>query len=152
MYSIGDIVLLRFKGNYKTNDLKSIVNGYHPVLLVGILQDNKVRIASMSSNQKQMDKHRPHDVVLDDWSSSGLKKKTYVNVSATGIIDDSNIFKVIGRLTSKDLSKVLGTLKNTQQKQILESQTIHNTGYPEYLDYYYDDSGNIIFMSLEENI
>lgn len=150
MYSIGDIVLLRFKGNYKTNDLKSIVKGYHPVLLVEILEDNKVRIASMSSNQKQMDKYRPHDVVLDDWSSSGLKKKTYVNVSATGIIDDSNIFKVIGRLTSKDLSKVLGTLKNTQQKQILECQTIHNTGYPEYLDYYYDDSGNAVFMSLED--
>lgn len=145
-YKPGQVVNLKFNENYKTADLKTIVNGKHPVLVVDVFSNDKIRIASMSSNMKQIQKHRPHDIVLDDWKQAGLQKQTYVNVSATGIIDDSNVYKVIGMLTRKDLNKILSAMSQTKQKQILESQTIHNTGYPEYLDYKIDKYNRRIFI------
>jgi len=146
-YKPGQIVNLKFNGNYKTVDLKTIVNGKHPVLIIDVFSNNRIRIASMSSNMKQIQKHRPHDIVLDDWKEAGLQKQTYVNVSATGVIDDSNVYKVIGVLTRKDLNKILSAIGRTKQKQVIETYKIYNTGEPEYLDYY-DSKGNKIIMPL----
>lgn len=147
-YKPGQIVNLKFNGNYKTADLKTIVNGKHPVLIIDVFSNNRIRIASMSSNMKQIQKHRPHDIVLDDWKQAGLQKQTYVNVSATGVIDDSNVYKVIGMLTPKDLNKILSAVGRTKQKQVIEAYKIYNTGEPEYLDYYFDSKGNKIIMPL----
>lgn len=146
MYNIGDIIKLKFRGNYKTPLLQKIINGKHPMLIVDIPQKNRVTIASMSSDQKQIAKQRKHDVVLQDWDQEGLSRQTYVDVSSTGTIDDSNVFTVIGHLTQKDLRKVLSTLKQTTQRQIIESNTIYNTGYPEFLNYKLDDYGRKIFV------
>lgn len=67
VYNVGDVVHLKFNGNYKTQLLKNVVNQKHPVLIVNTFKNNKIQIASMSSNQNQMNKNRFHDVVLKEW-------------------------------------------------------------------------------------
>ena len=145
MYSVGDVVHLKFNGNYKTQTLKNIINQKHPVLIVNTFENNKIQIASMSSNQNQMNKNRFHDVILKEWKKSGLDKETYVDISTTGIIDESNVYKVLTRLTQKDINEVIKRLNKVSQRQILESQVVYNTGYPEYLDYKIDKYNRRIF-------
>ena len=147
-YKSGQIVNLRFDGNYKTTDLKTIVNGRHPVLIVDIFSNNKIRIASMFSNMKQIQKNRPHDIVLDDWKQAGLQKQIYVNISAIGILDDSNVYKVIGMLMHKDLNKILSVMSCTKQKQVIETYKVYNTGAPKYFDYFIDKYGNIKYLDI----
>lgn len=149
----GDIVLLNHKGSYKTKLLSSIVKSNHPILVLSTLSGNRIRIATMSSNiNSNSVKNLSHNVILTSLNGTGLSKPTYVDTSSTGIIDESNIYKVIGSVSQPDLNKIINEYNKTKQRQVVESYKIYNTGEPEYLDYYYDDSGNTIFMSLEENI
>lgn len=151
MVKRGDIVLLSHKGNYKTKLLSSIVKSNHPILVLSTLLGNKIRIATMSSNiNSNSVKNLSHNVVLTDLSGTGLSKPTYVDTSSTGIIDESNIYKVIGSVSQTDLNEIINEYSKVKQRQVVETYKIYNTGEPEYLDYYYDDSGNAIFMSLED--
>lgn len=153
MVKRGDIVLLNHKGNYKTKLLSSIVKSNHPILVLSTLSGNRIRIATMSSNiNSTAVKNLSRNVVLTSLSGTGLSKPTYVDTSSTGIIDESNIYKVIGSVSQPDLNKIINEYSKTKQRQVIEGYKIYNTGEPEYLDYYYNDSGNAIFMSLEENI
>ena len=153
MVKRGDIVLLSHKGNYKTKLLSSIVKSNHPILVLSTLSGNRIRIATMSSNiNSNSVKNLSHSVIITSLSGTGLTKHTYVDTSSTGIIDESNIYKVIGSVSQPDLNNIINEYNKTKQRQVVESYKIYNTGEPEYLDYYYDDSGNTIFMSLEENI
>lgn len=153
MVKRGDIVLLNHKGNYKTKLLSSIVKSNHPILVLSTLSGNRIRIATMSSNiNSNAVKNLSRNVILTSLNGTSLSKPTYVDTSSTGIIDESNIYKVIGSVSQPDLNKIINEYSKTKQRQVVESYKIYNTGEPEYLDYYYDDSGNAIFMSLEENI
>ena len=151
MYNLGDIVKLKFKGNYKTPLLQKIINGKHPMLVVDVPQKGRITIASMSSDQNQMYKKRKHDVILQDWDREGLSRQTYVDVSSTGTIDDFNVFAVVGHLTQRDLRKVLSTLKQTTQRQVIESNTIYNSGYPEFLNYKIDNFGRKVFVDFGDS-
>lgn len=150
-YKPGDVVHLKFSNNYKTQQLKNVVNQKHPVLIVNVFSNGQIQIASMSSNQGQMDKNRFHDVILDDWVKSGLDKKTYVDVSTTGIIDSFNVHKVLTHLTNKDLFKVISRLNKVTQRQLFESNTIYNTGYPEFLNYKIDNFGRKVFVDFGDS-
>lgn len=55
-YKPGQIVNLKFNGNYKTADLKTTVNGKHPVLIINIFSNNRIRIASMQLLNSSPDK------------------------------------------------------------------------------------------------
>lgn len=151
MIKRGDIVKLKYNGNYKTKLLKNIVNSDHPILILSELPNNKIRIATMSSNiNSDAVKNLSRNVILTNLKGTGLSKSTYVDTSSTGIIDESNIYKVIGKVSQSDLNNILNEYSKTKQRQVIEAYKVYNTGYPEYLDYYYDDLGNIIFMLLED--
>lgn len=152
MVKRGDIVLLNHKGSYKTKLLSSIVKSNHPILVISTLPNNKIRIVTMSSNMNSNSvKNLSRNVILTDLSKTGLSKPTYVDTSSTGIIDEDNVYKIIGSVSQSELNNILNKYVKTKQRQVIETYKIYNTGEPEYLDYYYDDSGNIIFMPLEEH-
>lgn len=139
----GDIVKLKYNGNYKTQLLKNIVNSNHPILILSTLPNNKIRIATMSSNiNSDAVKNLSRNVILTDLNGTGLSKSTYVDTSSTGIIDESNIYKIIGKVNQSDLNNILNEYSKTNQRQVVESNKIYNTGYPEYLDYTIDTYGN----------
>lgn len=147
--NVGDIVHLKMNGNYKTNILSALVKQKHPLLVVEVFnRTSQVRIATMSSNINQVKNITPHNVLLNDWKAAGLHKPTYVDVSSTGIIDDSNVFRILGNLTRKDWLRISLQLSKTSQRQIVEAYKIYNTGYPEYLDYFIDLEGNINYVEV----
>lgn len=149
MPKVGDVVHLKMNVSYKTRILTNIVRQKHPILIVDVFPStSQVKIATMSFNINQVKRSTPSNVLLDDWKIAGLHKPTYVDVSSTGIIDDSYIFKTIARITTRDLVKVSTQLSKTKQRQVIEAYKIHNTGEPEYLDYYFDSKGNKIIMPL----
>ena len=143
----GDIVLLNHKGSYKTKLLSSIVKSNHPILVLSTLSSNRIRIATMSSNiNSNSVKNLSHNVILTNLRGTGLSKPTYVDTSSTGIIDESNIYKVIGSVSQADLNTILNEYSKTKQRQVVESYKIYNTGEPEYIDYFVDNSGKINYV------
>ena len=149
MPKIGEVVHLRMNATYKTKVLTNLVRQKHPVLIVDVFPlTSEIKIVTMSSNINQVKIKTPSNVLLDDWKVAGLHKPTYVDVSSTGIIDDSTIFKTLTRITTKDLVKVSAQLAKTKQRQVIETYKIYNTGEPEYLDYYYDSKGRKIILPL----
>lgn len=152
MSNSGDIVLLKFNGNYKTRLLRNIVKQKHPVLVLQVYNSgNDILIASMSSqiNNSAVQKY-PHNVVLSDLTNTGLNKQTYVDTSSTGIIDSSNIYKTIGQVSTTDKYRIDKAFYNVNRRQLLETYKIYNTGNPEYLDYYLDENRRMIFLDVEK--
>ena len=144
MFNAGDIVLLKTNGSYKTNTLKNLVKQKHPILIIQTFPaQSKIEIATMSSNINQVKVNLPSNVLLDNWQFSGMHKPTYVDVSSTGVIDDNNVFIIIGHLS---LTEVLKQVQNTKQRQVIETYKIYNTGKPEYIDYFIDASGKINYI------
>ena len=148
-----DVVHLKFKGNYKTDLLRTdIVGNKHPVLVLETLPNDKLRICTISHKMDQTDLNkthnppRPYNVALYDWKQAGLDYASYVDVSTNGIIDASNVFKVIGSISIKDYVNVLNQFKISSQRNLLEYYKIYNTGAPEYLDYYINDNGNTEYL------
>ena len=148
-----DVVHLKFKGNYKTDLLRTdIVGNKHPVLVLETLPNDKLRICTISHKMDQTDLNkthnppRPYNVVLYDWKQAELDYASYADVSTNGIIDASNVFKVIGSISIKDYVNVLNQFKISSQRNLLEYYKIYNTGAPEYLDYYVDDNGNTEYL------
>lgn len=147
MIKRGDIVLLKHNGNYRTQLLTNIVKSNHPILVLLTLSGNRIRIATMSSNiNSNSVKNLSHNVVLTDLKGTGLSKPTYVDTSSTGIIDESNIYKVIGSVSQADLNTILNEYSKTKQRRVIETYKIYNTGKPEYIDYFVDNSGKINYI------
>ena len=152
-----NVVHLKFQGNYKTKLLKhDIVSKGHPVLVLDVLPNNQIRICTISHQMYQTDQivqhnpPRPYNVVLDDCKSANLHQPSYTDVSTTGIIDVSNVHKILGSISSQDYNKVIKQFRITKQRTVLESGKIYNTGDPEYLDYTIDKNGVKHFLIEEE--
>lgn len=58
---------------------------------------------------------------------------------------------MLTHLTQKDINEVIKRLNKVAQRQVLESQVVYNTGYPEYLDYKIDKYNRKIFTDFEDN-
>ena len=102
----------------------------------------------MTLNINQVKSSNPHNVLLNDWKVARLHKPTYVDVSSTGIIDDSNVFRILGSITRRDWLRISTQLSKTSQRQVIETYKVYNTGEPEYLDYFVDKEGNINYVEI----
>ena len=148
MPNLGEVVKLKYNNKYKTLLLQNIVKSNHPVLILEVLLNNKIRICSLSSRMSRVTKSYPSNIALKDWKRAGLNKPTYADVSTTGIIDDSNIFKTYGKLSATDIKAVITAYNNTTQRQVIEAYKVYNSGEPEYLDYFVDKEGNINYVEI----
>lgn len=148
----GDVVLLNRNGKYKTKLLQNIVKQNHPILVLYAFSNNMIRICAMSSNISTDVRNGKYsqDVILKDWQQAGLQKETYVGTDTSGTISKSLIYKTIGSLSARDRRDVLLAYNTNNQRQLLETYKIYNTGEPEYLDYYLDENRRMIFLDAEK--
>ena len=149
MYVEGNIIYLKKSINYQTVLLKNLVNENHTFLIMNV-NKNKLKICTMSSKIKWVQPQYPHNVLIQNYAGTGLIQPTYVDLSSSGTISDSYVYRVSGNLNSTEFSNMLKQVKFTQQRQIVESGKIYNTGDPEYLDYTIDENGNKHFLIEEE--
>lgn len=100
-YSRGDVILVEipFSGSVGRKRRPAVVISVSAFNLAGI----KLIVAGITGNISPP--FRPGDTLLDDWSSAGLVKLSAVRgVIAT--VDKSDIIRVLGKLSPRDLDQV----------------------------------------------
>lgn len=145
----GDIVQLKHGGNYKTSLLSTLVKTNHLFVVLKVISNSKILISPISSNtNSNAVKNISRNVVLKSLTGTGLKKQSYVDASTTGIIDTSNVYRVIGSVSSTDLNTILNEYSKTNQRRVVEVYKVYNSGEPEYLDYFVDKEGKINYVEI----
>lgn len=142
----GDIVQLKHSGNYKTSLLSTLVKTNHLFVVLKVVSNSKILISPISSNiNSNAVKNISRNVVLKNLAVTGLRKQSYVDVSTTGIIDSSNVYRVTGNVSSGDMNTLLNEYNKTNQRRVVE---VYNSGEPEYLDYFIDEYGNVEYLDI----
>ena len=145
-----NIVQLDGGKTYKTEKLKNLIDTGHYFLVLKKL-NSMITICSISSQaDKWVKPEYENNIEIDNYWGTGLTKGSYVDVSTSGTIHENKVYKIKGTLNAIDFSKILKQYNITQQRQIIESFGIFNTGDPEYLDYTIDKNGMKHFLIEEE--
>lgn len=126
-YKKGDVVLLKktaFKHNGEAYDCAA--KG-HMFLIINT-HDDKLRCCIMSSNKNKVNKKYKYNIPLDNSEEANLNKPmSHVKVDRQTIeINENNVYKKIGHLSSHDYIKVMTAFNNVKQTdiQVLESLSL----------------------------
>lgn len=123
-YSIGDVVQLKY-GTLKSNEGKYIINTHHMFVILDIKNNTYIASPASSQNGKLNPFKYPNNVQLKDALAAGFSKpNTHVKVDRYSYLEDKHIYKHIGKLTSKDLKRLIYEQSSCADAKILEQLNI----------------------------
>ena len=114
--SIGDIVSLK-KTAFQTEVPKNLIKEHHMFVVVN---KNPLVVCPISSNTTKVGKHYPYNIELEDWEQEGLYKPSHAKTDCSGVIENQDVYKLYGFLTTKDEMAVRSAYLEAPQKTILE--------------------------------
>lgn len=121
-YGIGDVILVeRSLSDIKIKGTtRYIVNSGHPFVVVDMVDDT-LAVSPVSSQNKYLNAHHPHNIEIKDYKECGLVKPCHVKTDKRMFVSSPYIKKKIGTLSKSDLSNVLLSSVKVSSFKFLEN-------------------------------
>lgn len=129
----GDIIKLN-ANKLKSRLAKDLARGNGKIkahMFIVVLTKGKHMVVSpISSQTQQTDVSRPYSLILNDWNTEGLSKRSYVDLTTNGSILKSCVYAKIGELSDNDYKRVSEiykamTVMKEKPRKIIESHVIY---------------------------
>ena len=117
---VSDIILIKRKNSLKDVVSKRLVNSHHMFLVLSV-NSNKLGVSIISSQMRKVCSRFPFNIPLMDWSSEGLDKPSFVCLDTKGYVSRNDVYKVVGRISTDDLSRVTSKLPKVKVRKIIEA-------------------------------
>jgi len=99
-YNFGDVILVEFP---QAGTIKK-----RPALVVLDIGDADIVLAPITTKERT----RQGDYGLQDWSTSGLSRKSWVRLAKVACLEKCAINRLLGHLSDNDLSMVVNIWQN----------------------------------------
>lgn len=99
----GNIILLNHNVNFKSKLSIDLVKENH---MFAVISTKPLAISPVSSKMRHVCDKYPMNIKIIDWKEAHLDKPSYINCSALGKIDKSDIYKIVGKLSRRDMNNI----------------------------------------------
>jgi len=123
-----DNIIMIKNGTFKEFPGNELVgnNGISHMFMVIDILGNKLRICPLSSRVlDHVQDYYPQNVQIKNYTHANLRKPSYVNTAWYGIIDNSDVYKVVGKVPRSDAAKIHKEFDISEDKLKLESFVCH---------------------------
>lgn len=117
---VSDIILIKRNNSLKDVVSKRLVNSHHMFLVLSV-NSSKLGVSIISSQMRKVCSRFPFNIPLMDWSSEGLDKPSFVCLDTKGYVSKKDVYQVVGRISTDDLSRVTSKLPKVKVRKIIEA-------------------------------